>query len=212
MNKIICEESFTLGRAASNWCQEKIKSYGARSLFIPAGQTPVSLYKLWEQERPEYLKNMSLLQIDEVLTGQQKGVFRDFFKSHLPSYQKQIQTIDQAETVADLAVLGLGVNGHVAFHEPGIDSRFFSGCIQLTPKTCEYLSLEKGTWGLSYGVSAFLRCKAILITVSGPKKRDILRQLLSENRELPATHLLRHPDLTLLLDREAYPTESLRQK
>lgn len=205
MNTIICEESLTVGRAASNWVQERVRRFGAKTIFIPAGNTPIPLYQFWEKERPEFLKGLTLLQIDDVLTGNQKGVFKEFFDKHLPSYRSQMQYIESAEQVADLAILGLGVNGHVAFHEPGIDNKFYSGCVKLTPKTCEYLNLEPGTWGITYGVDAFIRCKSILMTVTGRGKRDVLDRLLKEDRTLPATALLHHSDMTLLTDREALP-------
>lgn len=205
MNTIICEESLTLGRAASNWVQERVRRYKARSIFIPAGNTPIPLYEFWEKERPDFLNNVTLLQIDEVLTGRKKGVFKEFFQKHLPNYSHQIRYVDAAEEVADLAILGLGVNGHVAFHEPGIDNRFYSGCVKLTPKTCEYLKLEENTWGVTYGVDAFIRCKSIMMTVSGQGKREILQRLIKEDRNLPATALLHHTDITLLADREALP-------
>ncbi len=205
MNTIICEESLTLGRAASNWVQDRVRRHQAKSIFIPAGQTPIPLYQLWEKEKPDFLKGLAFLQIDEVLTGSQKGVFKDFFQQHLPSFRNQIRYIEAAEHVADLAILGLGVNGHVAFHEPGIDNQFYSGCVQLTSKTCEYLKLEPNTWGLTYGVGAFVRCKSVMMTVTGKGKREVLARLLREDRELPATALLHHQDLTLLADREALP-------
>lgn len=211
MNTIICEESLTLGRAASKWCEERVRRNKVRSAFIPAGNTPIPLYQVWEKERPEYLQGLSLLQIDDVLTGSQKGVFKQFFNEHLPSYRNQLRYIEDAEQIADMAVLGLGVNGHVAFHEPGIDRRFFSGCVQLTPKTCEYLKLESNTWGISYGVDAFIRCQSVLMVVSGKGKREILSRLLKEDRELPATALLQHKDFTLLADRDALPEGVLQR-
>lgn len=205
MNTIICEEPLTLGRAASNWVQERVRRFKAQSIFIPAGNTPIPLYEFWEKERPDFLRNVTFLQIDDVLTGKQKGVFKEFFAKHLPSYRNQIQYIEAAEQVADLAILGLGVNGHVAFHEPGIDNRFYSGCVPLTAKTCGYLGLEPNTWGITYGVDAFIRAKSILMTVTGPGKREILGRLLKEDRQLPATALLHHADITLLADHAALP-------
>lgn len=204
MNTVICEEPFTLGRAASNWCREKIERYQARSIFVPAGQTPITLYKLWEAEKPAYLKGLRLLQIDEVISGEQKGLFERFFHEHLPSFTNQLVPIRDAEEGADLAILGLGVNGHVAFHEPGIPDKFYSGCVLLTPETRQYLSLEPDARGLSYGVDAFRRAKAVLMIVSGTGKRDILSRLARRDPSLPATSLLNHRDFTLLADRAAF--------
>lgn len=205
MNTIICDDSKKFGPMASEWCQEKINSVGARSIFIPAGNTPIPLYEVWRATKPQFLQGIDLLQIDEVLTGSQRGVFKKFFTDHLPEYKKQMKFIDRADQGADLGILGLGLNGHVAFHEPGLPGDFFSGCVRLNEVTCKYLDLAPGTWGLTYGAGAFMKCKSILIMVNGFSKREILTRLLNGDPSVPAAALLKHRDLTILADRDAWP-------
>ena len=112
--------------------------------------------------------------------------------------------IDDASQVADLALLGLGLNGHVAFHEPGLPENFFSGCVRLNSHTCQNLGVKNGAWGLTYGIGALKRAKAVLLMVRGLSKHEILGQLLKQNPALPATYLLKHANITILVDREAY--------
>jgi 6-phosphogluconolactonase/glucosamine-6-phosphate isomerase/deaminase len=203
MKKIVCEEIKALGRVASDWFAEKARHYQAQSAFVPAGRTPEALYEIWRRERPPYLKGMDLVQVDDVLTGPKKGIFKSFLEEHLSAYKRQIKFIDDGLRGADLAVLGLGLNGHVAFHEPGLDESFFSGSVRLSEITCDHLGLERGTWGVSYGAGAFLKSRAILMMVSGSGKRQILERLLHADPSLPATSLTKHSDFTLLCDREA---------
>lgn len=205
MNAIVCEEPSTIGRAASNWCRQKFKKFGATSIFVPAGKTPIPLYEDWERTRPDFLHRARLLQIDEILTGKRKGEFKNFFSQHLPSYLNQIELISSADEIADLAILGLGLNGHVAFHEPGLAPQFVGGCVSLSKPTCDYLQLEPTTWGLTYGVGTFIQAKAILMIVTGGSKNSILTRLTNRDPELPATHLMTHQDFTLVCDREAWP-------
>lgn len=205
MELIVCEGREELTQAASTWCRDSVHRLDAKTLYIPAGQTPITLYEAWEAEKPDYLKAMRLMQIDDVLTGSQKGIFRQFFVRYLPSYQTQVQFIDQADQVADLAILGLGLNGHVAFHEPGLPRDFFSGCVLLSDRTRETLKLEEPTWGISYGLGAFLETKAILMIVKGQSKREVLARLLKRDPSLPASVLLEHPAFTILADCEAHP-------
>ena len=94
------------------------------------------------------------------LTGPKKGVFKIFLEENLPHYRHQIRFVDDCSRAADLAILGLGLNGHVAFHEPGIDGSFYSGSVRLSEITCDHLGLERGTWGVSYGAGAFSRSRA----------------------------------------------------
>ncbi|MEK6556643.1 MAG: 6-phosphogluconolactonase, partial [Bdellovibrionota bacterium] len=129
-----------------------------------------------------------------------KHIFRQFFIDHLASYQKQMSFFDKGDEVADLAILGLGMNGHVAFHEPGIQTEFFSGCLPLTNKTLEVLDLEKGTWGQTFGLGAFLKTKSILMIVRGAKKESVVERMMAADKELPAAALLKHSDFTLITD------------
>lgn len=203
MKTRLCEEVSDLGRAASQWCEEKIKTCRAHSVYIPAGRTPMALYEVWRRENPAYLAGLDLVQIDDVMTGPQRNVFRRFLEENLPGHQKQIKFISDASRQADLAILGLGLNGHVAFHEPGLDRDFYSGCVRLSSVTCDHLNLARDTWGISYGAGAFFRSRAILMMVSGASKREILKKFLAGDPSLPASALLGHPDLTLLVDKEA---------
>jgi 6-phosphogluconolactonase/glucosamine-6-phosphate isomerase/deaminase len=206
MNTIISDNPTTVGREAAAWCHHKILQHNVRSIFLPAGKTPEALYEVWCAERPSYLNNIDLLQIDDVLTGEKRGMFKSFFDKHLPGYERQLKYIDTANQPAELGMLGLGLNGHVAFHEPGVDSSFFSGCVRLNELTCDHLGLERGTWGITYGAGAFMNCKSILMMVNGSSKREILKRLLAGDPTVPAAALLKHTDLTIIADREAWPT------
>jgi 6-phosphogluconolactonase/glucosamine-6-phosphate isomerase/deaminase len=205
MELVVCDSTEAFIRSASDWCRDHVASSQAKSIFVPAGRTPIGLYEHWEKVRPDYLRGLRLLQIDDVLTGGQRGVFREFFETHLPGFGAGFQVIETADEIADLALLGLGLNGHVAFHEPGLESSFFSGCVRLSETTCSSLGLEAGTWGLTYGAGAFLRTKGILMMVQGESKRAILSRLLARDPGLPAAALVDHPDFTILADRAACP-------
>ena len=98
-------------RDASAWLEECVRG-GARSVFLPAGRTPESLYALWERERPEWLERIMFKQIDDVMNGPQAGMFRKFFEQHLPSYLRQFEWIDQADSRADVAIHGVSIDSH----------------------------------------------------------------------------------------------------
>lgn len=204
MELIICEDEEQFVQTISDWCRTQIQKCSAHSIFIPAGKTPESLYRHWELVKPDYLRNIKLLQIDDILTGGSQFLFRKFFENSLPSYQSKIQWIGDGEDVGDLAILGLGLNGHVAFHEPGIDQSLFSGCVLLGKETCSNLGLNSVEWGITYGLSAFKNSKAILLIVKGSAKKKILSRLLAKDPMVPATHLLQHSQVTIIVDKEAY--------
>jgi len=206
MEVIHCKRSQDLVQEADRWCHEKLGQRSAsvsQRIYVPAGETPRPLYRHWREHRPRYLNSAELLQIDDVITGSQAGLFRRFFESELgKDFRKQLRAIENADQQADFAILGFGLNGHLAFHEPEIGSDFFSGCVPLSKTTCSTLGLEAGAWGVTYGLAAFLRCRSILLMVSGEKKAAMFRRFLSEPvLSIPgftALGLKAHPDLTVV--------------
>lgn len=118
--------------------------------------------------------------------------------------------IDEAGGL-DLVVLGIGVNGHLAFNEPG--SRFDSRArrVALQQTTLEaYARLfrppeEPPTFGLTLGIADLLAARAALLLASGADKAAAVAGALKGpvTEALPASALQRHPDLAVLLDREA---------
>ncbi len=203
MTFLIAEDATDLSRQASSWLENQVLHENVRSAFVPAGKTPEALYQLWESEKPSWLKGVRLKQIDDVLNGPEKGLFRRFFEEHLPSFKTQMDWIEKADEPADVAILGLGLNGHIAFHEPHLPDNFYGGCVELSEITCKTLALKGGTWGLTYGASSFMNCRSILMIATGESKRAVVEKLLASSQELPATSLLKHPRFTLLVDRAA---------
>jgi 6-phosphogluconolactonase/glucosamine-6-phosphate isomerase/deaminase len=205
MKKIIAQDQNDWVLHASTWLDDKQTQYRAQSVYIPAGETPKLIYKDWELRKPAVLKHLKMIQIDDVLEGHKENVFKQFFFDELPSYASQIEYFGNGQTQADLGILGLGMNGHVAFHEPGLNFNFYSGCVRLQNETLRNLELEPETWGKTYGAAAFFGCKALLMIVKGAKKKDILLKTLDKVGEahgIPAQALLQHPDLTILTDFE----------
>lgn len=204
MKKIFAQDQNEWILHVSNWLNEKQSVYHAKSIYIPAGETPKAIYRDWEQRKPQVLGQLKLIQIDDVLQGEKKNLFKRFFYDELPTYAPRIEYFENGETQADLGILGLGLNGHVAFHEPGLNSNFYSGCVRLQRETIHNLELAPETWGKTYGAQAFFECKALLIIVKGMKKKEILQKTLSGASPalIPACALLRHPDLTVLTDFE----------
>jgi glucosamine-6-phosphate deaminase len=208
MKLVVCDNNEEMTHLVADWCSKSIKAHNARTVFLPAGNTPIKLYERWEKLKPVEFKGLRLLQIDDVLSGPKAGMFKQFFEDHLPSFREQfdwIESTPETDRGADLSLLGLGLNGHVAFHEPGMPMDFFCGCLKLSEITERNLELAPATWGISYGIGAFIKSKSIAMMVNGAGKRDVLQRLLNGDRSLPAAGLMAHPDFTIFADREAHP-------
>jgi len=111
----------------------------------------------------------------------------------------------------DLLLLGIGVNGHIGFNEPGspVDSR--TRCIDLTPETIRQNACMFGEnasvprHALSMGVGTFLDARQILLSASGLAKAEAVRRALCEppSAAIPASALQSHTDCTFILDSDA---------
>ena len=188
-------------KKATDWTRQN--SAPGNLVFLPAGNTPISIYQSWELEKPPFLKSLRFQQVDEIIKGQKVGLFKNFFEAHLPTYQKQFRTLGDEPLQGDLAILGVGENGHVAFHEPDIPVHFNYGCVPLSNLTKKHLEITEDSHGLTYGLGTFLKVKHILLLGSGLKKKILLKELIEEkSKESIVGQFYGHNDVTLLLDSE----------
>lgn len=106
----------------------------------------------------------------------------------------------------DLAVVGLGMNGHVGMNEPGSSSHLTTRVVELDPITSEnaasYGATTRPAWGITVGLAELLAARELWLAVTGPHKREILRRVLDEpvGPDLPATFLREHPNARLFAD------------
>ena len=112
----------------------------------------------------------------------------------------------------DLAVLGIGANGHIAYNAPpaAVNSRTrvvplavssVAGAAQAWHPTCPV-----GTHAMTVGVGTLLGAKRIVLIASGAGKAEIVRRALMDpmSEDVPASWLGRAGDrLTVILDRGA---------
>ena len=112
----------------------------------------------------------------------------------------------------DLAVLGLGPNGHVGYNEPGSSADSRTRIVALTPESRNQASaywqgsLAIPDQAMTMGVGTLLESKQIVLLVTGLAKADVLRRTLEEpmSEEVPASWLrIAGPRLTVIADEAA---------
>ncbi len=112
----------------------------------------------------------------------------------------------------DLAMLGLGPNGHIGFNDPPAPSDAPTRVLDLSES-----SIETGikTWGsrdatpkqaISAGMAQLLGAKETLLMVSGAHKRNILQQSLKGplTPNVPASYLQQISNFTVIADQAAW--------
>lgn len=114
----------------------------------------------------------------------------------------------RAEGGYDLAVLGLGPNGHLGFNEPPSPSDAPTRLVTLAP---ESVHSNAAYWGgeehvpreaLTAGLDLLLSARTVLLLVAGAHKRDVLHATLHGpvTPDLPASYLQRCPHALILAD------------
>lgn len=110
----------------------------------------------------------------------------------------------------DLAILGLGGNGHVGMNEPGSGRHSATRVVSLAPSTSDHAQEAYGatrppSWGMTVGLEQLLAAREVWILVTGGHKAGILKKTLTApvGPDVPATFLREHPAATVLADESA---------
>lgn len=117
----------------------------------------------------------------------------------------------------DLQLLGIGVNGHIGFNEPGSPVNSRTRVVELTEETkisnqSHFGEGEMPTHALSMGIGSILEARDLVLLATGKSKADAIKYLLNhhDDETCPASFLKNHPHFTLVLDPEAASKISLK--
>lgn len=219
---------------AADLVAETVRAKPAAVLLLPAGRTPVLLYaELVRRARAGALDlaRAQLFQLDELAgIGPADGRgFQAFFRQHLvqplglaPRFRAiDGSACDPAAEIerhrraleecgpADLVLLGLGQNGHVAFNEPGSELADAARVVTLGATTRAGLAHQFPNdcprRGLTLGLAEIAAGARIVMLVTGAAKAEMLGHVLGgrATRERPATLLAGHPRFVILADEAA---------
>lgn len=110
----------------------------------------------------------------------------------------------------DVAILGLGMNGHIGMNEPGVSLRLRSHVIDLHPVTKtvgqKYFKEEKELErGITLGIATLMEASNLVVVVSGTHKAEITQEMIEGevSADVPATLLRKHSALKIYLDSDA---------
>lgn len=112
---------------------------------------------------------------------------------------------------ADLAVLGLGDNGHIGYNEPATAYDSLSHRQKLTPATRRQLAPAFGgeekvpEYGLTVGIRTIVEAREILLVALGREKAEaVFRTVYGKSESYTPASFLQLPlEVSLYLDREA---------
>lgn len=110
----------------------------------------------------------------------------------------------------DLALLGVGTNGHVGMNEPGSAPDSLTRRVDLAPATiaasARYFAHDRlPSWGVTMGLGTLRRSHEVWILASGSGKKAIVREIVHGpvTEAVPATQFRHHPRTLLIADEAA---------
>ncbi len=233
-----------VSRRAGEIVSTAIRGASRLVLGLPTGSTPIGTYaELVRRHRDE---GLSFQQVTTFNLDEYQGIprsdpesYRTFMCRHLFDHvdvadgawhlpdpealdagaetRRYEAAIDDAGGM-DLAILGIGANGHIAFNEPGDAltgpthvaalsddtwSRNFPGLAAMREAHPEVRARYSTAY--TVGIATILRARRILLLASGQAKAGALAGAVrgSVTPRNPASFLQLHPDVTMVLDRAA---------
>lgn len=142
-------------------------------------------------------------------------VGKEEIKGHCQQYEKLIADVGGI----DLQILGIGINGHIGFNEPGSGIYSKTRLITLDNSTrlansYEFANIsEVPRLAITMGISTILKARKILLMAWGSSKAPVIKKSVEdeENELVPASLLQNHDDVTFFVDDSA-ATELTRFK
>ena len=222
----ICADYDEMSEEAARSVAEAIRAKPKLVLCVPSGNTPKGMYqeliRMRRQSQLDFSKVKFFL-LDEYI-GLRPGHPQSFradlwrvFLNYINVRPANVYLPDESyeETTRrsggiDLLISGIGVNGHIAFNEPGsaLDSR--TRIVELEDSTIELMKTsfsppELPRKAITMGLATILEARRILLLASGSPKAQILARALTGEitTDVPASALRLHSNLTVIADEEA---------
>ncbi|MEI9806383.1 MAG: 6-phosphogluconolactonase [Bacteroidota bacterium] len=136
-----------------------------------------------------------------------------FFNGRAKDLDKECEDVERfihQQGGIDLAILGLGMNGHIGMNEPGTSAALRSHVTALDPITKEtaqkyFKEQRQLTNGVTLGLATLMEARYIILLVSGAHKAGIVKKILEDeiSEQIPGSLLRNHPGLNIYLDAEA---------
>ena len=111
----------------------------------------------------------------------------------------------------DMQILGLGVNGHIGFNEPGEELILKTHLTSLAPSTIAANSRffndihDVPVQAITMGIGTIMKARKVLLLASGKGKAGVISKIIkgSVSSSIPASLLNLHPDASVIIDEDA---------
>jgi glucosamine-6-phosphate deaminase len=235
---VVVDDAEALAAAGADLIGGEVTSGAVRSVVAATGRTPIGLYaELGERRRSGAIdpSGLTVFQLDEYLGLQDGdprsllGWMRRAFVDPLGIADDRVVPLPLAGDLdtacalfdraleerggLDLAILGLGTNGHLGFNEPPSSPDDGTRVVRLLPET---VAANARYWGdgavlpsraVTMGLRQILAARRIVVLASGGAKHDVVHAALEGpvGPSVPASFLQdADADVRVIVDRAAW--------
>jgi glucosamine-6-phosphate isomerase len=213
---------------------ETLKETPTACIMLTSGDTPMRAYEILVEKADPYLfKDAFIIGLDEWvgISREHKGgctymvdqtvikplglqkhqyTFFDATSVDLMAECKRVDLEIKKRGGFDLALVGLGLNGHIGLNEPGSSFEAYCQITELEEITASvgqkyFQSNTVLTQGITVGLKHLLEAKKTVIMATGPKKAEIISKVVASepNEVLPASFIHLHKNGHIHLDEAA---------
>ncbi len=235
MKVYITDDLLSAGDLSAQWIIEAHQA-GARRFGLATGQTMIPVYRaLVDRIRAEPSRldvaAWETFNLDEYvgISADHPGSFHHFMEEHLFSHinleRSRTHVLNgqapdlEAECLRyeneiecarlEFQLLGIGMNGHIGFNEPGTPWNSRTHKVHLSEETLEQnrpsFPGEMPREALTMGIASILRAETIVVVAIGASKANAVLQAITGPPDVlcPASALQQHRSVRYVLDRAA---------
>jgi glucosamine-6-phosphate deaminase len=237
MNIIINKDASELGIKAAKYVavrlKESIKLNGEARMVVSTGSSQFETLQALIKEDVDWSK-IEVFHLDEYINLPviHKASFRKYLYDRFINYIElkkfhsvetegdiikniNLLTLEIKKKPIDVGLIGIGVNGHIAFNDPPADFDTHDSYIVVRlDDQCKVQQVDEGWFGtveevpekaISMSVWQIMQCKTIVSCVPHPVKADAVFKTFTNmtSNMVPATILKQHNDFHLYLDKNS---------
>ena len=212
MQTKIFQTKIQASKVAAKLIAAEIKQKPNSLLALATGKTMIPIYKELIKLKPDF-SQVKTFNLDEYVNSNEYHNFMNkylFSKTnikksniHFPKNKNYDNEIKKSGGI-DLCILGIGMNGHIAFNEPGTKFSTKTHITNLSEETRK-VNKTKHKKAITVGISTILKSKKIFLIATGSSKAKAIQQTLKGkiSESIPATALRKHKNTTIILDKDA---------
>lgn len=237
MKILVFEKEEHLDAYVGEYICHFIRNHSQPVIRFATGSTPLGVYRYFidnYQAQKVSFRQVKAFNLDEYvgLTPSHPRSFASAMKNELFSHidilpeninaldgskEDMIQECQRYESLIDanpidIQILGIGMDGHIAYNEPGSPLDGACHVVDLHQESIES-SLDYGfdhiedvpTQGVTQGIGTIMKAKQLIMMAKGEKKADLVKRMIygEVTPDFPSSIIQRHPNVIVCLDRSA---------